>query len=99
MSTMADETLAFSVAEATMQEWLAAMLLARLEPMPPCPQQLPPHPVHFRQAFVQPATRVAPARASSRPTRPAAARNGFVAGARAVYWLSLAAALAVTLIF
>jgi hypothetical protein len=97
MNTMADETLAFSVAEATMQEWLAAMLLVKLEPMPPRPQ--PQQPVYVRPAFVRPAPRIVPARPAPRPVRPVAEHSGRFAGARTVYWLGLAAALAATLLF
>lgn len=95
MSAMADETLAFSVAEATMQDWLAAVLVAEQEPMPPRSQ---PHPVCVRPAFARPRPRTVPVR----PVAPTVVRpetSGQVAGARTVYWLSLAAALAATLLF
>lgn len=97
MSAMADETLAFSVAEATMQDWLAAVLVAEQEPMPPRPQ---PHPVCARSAFARPALRTDPMRPVARTVvRPAKTEaSGQVAGARTVYWLGLAAALAATLL-
>jgi hypothetical protein len=98
MSSMADETLAFSVAEATMQDWLAAVLLAQQEPMP---RRAQPHPVCIRPAFARPAPRIVLVRPVARTVvRPAKAEtSGQVAGARTVYWLGLAAALAATLLF
>jgi hypothetical protein len=94
MSEMADETLAFSVAEVTMQDWLAAVLLAKYEPLPAAaPRIQASHPLRMRD-LPQPVKR------NSVAPRPATAfaPNG-VAGARTVYWLSLAAALALTLVF
>jgi len=102
---MADETLAFSVAEVTMQDWLAAVLLAKQEPAMTPP--LRTHPQWIQPAFARPARRVVSvhsasrqaARTAARPAKAAAERGGLVAGARAVYWLGLAAALATTLLF
>jgi hypothetical protein len=90
MSAISDETLAFNVAEATMQDWLAAVLLAQNEPMPAStPRIEPSHPVRMLE-LPKPARRCAP---------PSPAAPIGVAGARTVYWLSLAAALALTLVF
>lgn len=91
------EEMAFSVAEATMQDWLAAVLLAQQEP--PMPARPQPHPVFVRPALVRPARQVVPLRSPCRPAKPAVERSGEVAGARTVYWLGLAAALAATLVF
>ena len=93
MNAIADETLALCVAEATMQDWLAAVLLARGEPMPaPAPRIQLAHPVRRREL-------PKPARRCPTPiATPRVAPSG-VAGARTVYWLSLAAALTLTLVF
>jgi hypothetical protein len=94
MAAMADETFALNVADATMQDWLAAVLLAQVEPMPAVAPLRQPH-VPVRQVeFPRPAVRRAAPRASTVNRR---APTG-VAGARTVYWLSLAASLALTLL-
>jgi hypothetical protein len=91
MNGMADDSLALSVAEATMQEWMAAVAQASLG-IPPLAAELralptfAPHPV--------------PARAIVRRTAPRPVRvtppveAGPIAGARSIYWIGLAAALA-----
>ena len=88
MSTI-DETLAFNVADATMQDWLAAVSDIRFAPpstystarFDPHPER--PHPLPVRRPPTGPARRTAHA-------APAA-----VAGARTAYWMGLALALAV----
>jgi hypothetical protein len=74
------------------------MLLVKLEPLPPRLQPQP-QPVYVRPAFVRPAPRIVPARPVPRPVRPIAEHSSLFAGARTVYWLGLAAALAATLLF
>jgi hypothetical protein len=91
MKAIADETLAFSVSESTMQDWLAAVMLAKHEPTPAyAPRNQPSHPVRLLEL-------PKPARRCVVPPAPVAPIG--VAGARTVYWLSLAAALALTLVF
>lgn len=97
MNRMTDETMALSVTEATMQEWLTAMTLLREAPPPVAgprtvlwPEDVP-SPAR-RAAAVAHRRRVAPARplADPAPTR--------VAGAGTLYWWLLALALAAALV-
>lgn len=96
MNAMTDETMALSVTEATMQDWLTAMALLREAPEPVAaprsvlwPEDMQPV---RRVAAATSRRRVAPAPAS---TDPAPLR---VAGAGTVYWWLLALALAVALV-
>ena len=91
MNGMADESLALSVVDATMQDWMAAVAQANLE-LPPLAAELralptfAPHPVPVRpivRCTLQRPVRVEPP-----------AEAGSVAGARSVYWIGLALALA-----
>ncbi|HQR21154.1 MAG TPA: hypothetical protein PLE54_13385 [Burkholderiaceae bacterium] len=93
---MNDETLALTVSEATMQDWQAAVTLMKQSPMSFCMASLPaPHPVLRRPAVVR-VTRTAPPHCDAARHRPAAAEDpARVGGARTVYWVALAAALAV----
>ena len=89
MSTTIDETMAFNVADATMQDWLAAVTDIRFAPpstfstarFDPHPERPLPPPV--RRPPTGPARRTA----QVAPTA--------VAGARGVYWMGLALALGV----
>jgi hypothetical protein len=97
MNAMTDETMALSVTEATMQDWMAAMTLLREAPQPVVaprnvfwPEDVLP--VTRRVAPVAGRRRVASASVKSEVVRPR------VAGAGAVYWWLLALALAVALV-
>jgi len=92
MNTWADETLALSVSEATMQDWLAAAATIREAP-PTFFDTRPAHPPVARPAIA----RRAPAadRAGATPPKATAAQAAGVGGARTAYWLALAAAVAV----
>ena len=94
MYTMTDDCLALTVAEATMQDWLAAVTVMRSLPTP----------LYVAPAPTQPVVQWPPvSRMSARPVRrahvPAAvgareSENG-VAGARPFYWMALAVAVGV----
>lgn len=95
MNAMTDETMALSVTEATMQDWMAAMTLLREAPQPVVAPRtvLWPEdalPVTRRVAPVAGRRRVASASVKSEAVRPR------VAGA--LYWWLLALALAVALV-
>ena len=97
MNRMTDETMALSVTEATMQDWLTAMTLLREAPPPVAgprtvlwPEDVPA-PAR-RAAAVASRRRVAPAPAMPEP---APLR---VAGASTAYWWLLALALAAALV-
>ena len=102
MSVMTDESLALSVAEVTMQEFLAAVLVAAREPAsttgfrPQPARPLIEYPVARRTT-----SRPVPSRAAAPCRRPASGTAAEpeapsrVAGARAAYWMLLAGALAV----
>lgn len=97
MNAMTDETMALSVTEATMQDWMAAMTLLREAPQPVVAPRtvLWPEdvlPVTRRVAPVASRRRVASASVQSEVVRPR------VAGAGAVYWGLLALALAAALV-
>ncbi len=91
MNGMADDSLALSVAEATMQEWMVAVAQASLG-LPPLPAEsrtapvFAPHPVPVRTVVRGAARRPVPA------TPPVEAAS--VAGARSIYWVGLAVVLA-----
>ena len=91
MNGMADDSLALSVVEATMQEWMAAVAQASLG-LPPLPAELRtapvfgPHPVPVRTVIRGTTRRPVPV------TPPVEATS--VAGARSIYWIGLAAVLA-----
>jgi len=94
MNAMTDETLAMTVAEATMQDWLAAMTMLKSMPTPlyaaPAPVSPPAlRPVAHRHGPA-PAKRVTVAA----PVAPADSAVR-VAGARTLYWVTLAIAVAV----
>jgi len=96
MNRMTDETMALTVAEATMQDFLAAVLLAEREPRMAMPRPQPSRPL-----VEYPVTRQ-----SARARMPSSGRHGTsvpvardatadsVAGARTIYWLGLAVAVA-----
>lgn len=94
MNAMTDETLAMTVAEATMQDWLAAMTTLKSMPTPLYAAPAPVSPPALRRVALRhgpaPVKRVTVAA----PEVPAdsAAR---VAGARTLYWVTLAIAVAV----
>ena len=97
MNAMTDETMALSVTEATMQDWLTAMTLLRDAPEPvTAPRAV------FWPEDVQPATRRAAAVTSRRRVAPAPAMPDSaplrVAGAGTAYWWLLALALAAALV-
>ena len=91
MNGMADGSMALSVAEATMQEWMAAVAQASLG-IPPLAAELralptfAPHPIPARTIVRRTGHR------PGRVTPPVEA--GPIAGARSIYWVALAAALA-----
>ena len=88
---MADGSLALSVAEATMQDWMAAVAQAS-RGLPPLAADLraapvfASHPIAARPVVRRPARRPAVA--------PPSRESGSVAGARSAYWIALAAVLA-----
>ena len=102
MSMMTDETLAFSVAEVTMQEFLGAVLVAAREPASPrTVRPQPARPLIEYPVARRPASRPSQVRTTT-PCRSAATGKNAepvtpsrVVGARAAYWLLLAGALAV----
>jgi hypothetical protein len=97
MNRMTDETMALSVTEATMQDWLAAMTLLREAPPPVAAQRT----VLWPEDVLPPARRVATV-ASRRRVAPAPATPDpaplRVAGAGTAYWWLLALALAAALV-
>lgn len=90
MTTWTDETLALSVTEATMQDWLAAAATIRDAP-PTFFDARPAHPAVRRPAIERRNT----VAVRTRPAPKAAATAGGAGGARTVFWLLLAGALAV----
>lgn len=90
MKEMADGSLALSVAEATMQDWMAAVTQARLG-LPPLPAELRAAPVFDPHPI---AARPAARRVVRRPATQSLRESGSVAGARSAYWIALAAVLA-----
>ena len=94
MNAMTDETLAMTVAEATMQDWLAAMTMLKSMPTPLYAAPAPVAPPAMRRVAVRqgpvPVKRVAAA--APVVSVESAAR---VAGARTLYWVTLAVAVAV----
>jgi hypothetical protein len=99
MFEMNDEAMALTVAEATMQDFLAAVMLVERSPAPiPTVRVQPSRPLidypvtrHPVRSRLQPAaTRLA---TLPRPVAHAD-KTASVAGARTVYWLALAAAMA-----
>lgn len=92
MNTWADETLALSVTEATMQDWLAAAATIRDAP-PTFFDARPAHPAVRRPAIER---RIPAAVRQCHATMKATATTtGSVDGARTPFWLLLAGALAV----
>jgi hypothetical protein len=93
MNAMTDETLAMTVAEATMQDWLAAMTMMKSMPTPlyaaPAPAQPPAMRWVVNRQHPVPVKRVTPG-APAAPVDNAAR----VAGARTLYWVTLAVAVA-----
>lgn len=92
MTMWADETLALSVTEATMQDWLAAAATIRDAP-PTFFDARPAHPA-VRRPAIERRTPAAVRSRSPKPT-PEAAEEGLVGGARTAFWLLLVGALAV----
>jgi hypothetical protein len=102
MSVMTDESLAFSVAEVTMQEFLAAVMVAAREPASAATARLQParplieYPVARRPAFRPTQVRTTtPCRSAATGKNAEPVSPSRVAGARAAYWMLLAGALAV----
>jgi hypothetical protein len=97
MNRMTDETMALSVTEATMQDWLAAMTLLREAP----PPVAAPRTALWPEDALPPARRVATVasrrRVASAPAMPDPAPLR-VAGAGTAYWWLLALALAAALV-
>jgi hypothetical protein len=95
MNRMTDETMALTVAEATMQDFLAAVLLAERDPSPAMARVQPSRPL-IEYPMTRQAVRArtqAPSRHSRlAQTAPEATTNS-VAGARTIYWLGLALAV------
>ena len=101
MNSLTDEALAMTVAETTMQDWLAALNLLKQSPAPiysaPTPRldavilrpRPRPRPVSARAGSTSRTRTVAPAPADDDPTPVR------VAGARSSYWVVLAVALGV----
>ena len=92
MRTMDDETLALTVVETTMQEWMAAVTLIRQTPGLLFAAAPSAHPAVIRPRPVRPA-----ARAAQRPAPAVVTRQEVVAtvgGARSIYWTGLALAVA-----
>jgi hypothetical protein len=92
MNMWADETLALSVTDATMQDWLAAAATIRDAP-PTFFGARPAHPA-VRRPAIERRTPAAGRSRSSYPKAAAAEANG-VGGAPTAFWLVLVAALAV----
>lgn len=90
MNEMADGSLALSVAEATMQDWMAAVAQATLG-LPPLAADLRAAPVFASHPI---AARPVVRRPARRPAAAPPRESGSVAGARSVYWIALAAVLA-----
>jgi len=94
MYTMTDDCLALTVAEATMQDWLAAVTVMRSLPTP----------LYVAPAPAQPVVQWPPvSRMSARPVRrahvsavaDAQESESAVAGARPLYWMALVVAVGV----
>lgn len=101
MYGMTDETMALTVAETTMQEFLAAVMLAQnlggVAPAPaPASSVQPTHPVITRSTVRRPPAARPASTAQRLRTPPAtkATEPERVAGARTAYWVLLAGALA-----
>ena len=99
MYEMNDEAMALTVAEATMQDFLAAVMLVERSPAPiPTVRVQPSRPLIEYPVTRHPArSRLQPAaiRTVTMPRPVAHAdKTAPVAGARTVYWLALAAAMA-----
>jgi hypothetical protein len=96
MNRMTDETMALTVAEATMQDFLAAVLLAERDCSPALARVQPSRPlIEYPVARQTARARMQSPGRHSRPVpvaRDAATDN--VAGARTIYWLGLAVAVA-----
>jgi len=94
MNVMTDETLAMTVNESTMQDWLAAMTMMKSMPTPLYAAPAPVAPPAMRRVVSRqgpaPIKRVTAA-AAVVPVDGAAR----VAGARTLYWVTLAIAVAV----
>jgi hypothetical protein len=90
MNRMADETLALTVAEVTMQDWLAAVTHFRQQPQPILTDRY----TALQPAFV-PWTAPTRSRGARRPVRTEVKHEATtgIGGARSLYWWALAAAL------
>jgi hypothetical protein len=88
MDTTLDGAMALSVAEATMQDWLAAVTSIKLAP-PSVYSTAPlqPHPVPERARAIRRASQPQPRQLPAPPSR--------VAGARSGYWFALALTLGI----
>lgn len=102
MRVITDESMALTVAEATMQEFLAAMLVAAREPISATTARLQParplieYPVARRAASLPTRSGAAAARRSAATAKNAQSATPMrVAGARAAYWMMLAGVLAI----
>lgn len=103
MNAMTDDAMALTVAEATMQDWLAALEVIRTCPPPawtPSLQRSPSPLSHpsIVEFSMSPARRPLRRQVASAARRVADDHESAVGGARTAYWLALAAALAVMLI-
>lgn len=105
MYSMTDEAMALTVAEATMQDFLAARQIAELSPLPAAAASSAParpmieFPQPRRQGLQRPATRgrAAPVMAArSRPQAQAQPQPPFAA--RGIYWVGLLAAVALVVL-
>jgi hypothetical protein len=94
MNAMTDETLAMTVNEATMQDWLAAMTMMESMPTPLYVASAPASPPAMRRVVARQHAVSVRRVAAAAPVVPvdSAAR---VAGALTLYWVTLAIAVAV----
>jgi hypothetical protein len=102
MNRMGDETMALTVAEVTMQDFLAAVMLAERSPAPvPVPRWQPSQPLieypvvrcTARRSTPFTPTPVARRRSVSTTSTPQHETPARLAGARVGYWLGLATAV------
>ncbi len=98
MNAMTDETLALSVTESTMQDWLTAMTLLRDAPAPVAARWTAIWPEDPQPTVRRPTAPCTRRRVAAAPTEPDDTESR-VAGARTAYWVLLALALAAMLAF
>src|SRR5512139_3505007 len=94
MNAMTDGTLAMTVAEATMQDWLAAMTTLKCMPTPLYAAPAPVSPPALRRVAHRHGSAPVKRVTVAAPTVPADSAVRVV-GARTLYWVTLAIAVAV----